>query len=46
MDQNSQSNGSVLRMAAATMVGVLCCIAGGSLVFADTNDSYGAVSSQ
>jgi UrcA family protein len=45
MDQNSQSNGSVLRMAAATMVGVLCCIAGGSLVFADTNDSYGAVSS-
>jgi UrcA family protein len=48
MDQNTQSNRSVRRMAAATMVSVLCCMAGGSLVFADTpsNDPYGAVSSQ
>jgi len=48
MDQNNQSNGSVRRMAAATMVSIVCCMAGGSLVFADTpsNYSYGAVSSQ
>jgi UrcA family protein len=56
MDQNNQSSGSVLRMAAATMVGVLCsiagaslvlCMAGGSVVLADTpsKDPYGAVSS-
>jgi len=47
MDQNNQSYGSVLRIAAVTMVSVLCCMAGGSLVFADTpsNDAYGTVSS-
>jgi UrcA family protein len=48
MNQNNQSNGSALRMAAATMVSVFCCAAGGSLVFADTpaNEAYGTVSSQ
>jgi len=47
MDQNNQSNRSVLRMATATIVSVLCCTAGGSLVFADTpsNVPYGAISS-
>src|ERR1700689_4996340 len=40
MDQN--------RIAAATLVGVLCCMAGGSLVFADasSNAAYGKISSQ
>jgi UrcA family protein len=45
MDQINQSNGSVLRMAAATILSAVYCMAGGSLVFADTNESYGAVSS-
>jgi UrcA family protein len=47
MDQNNQSNGFALRIAAASMLSVLCCMAGGSPVFADapSNDSHGTVSS-
>jgi UrcA family protein len=47
MDQNNQLNGYALRMAAATLISVFCCIAGGSPAIADTpsNDPYGVASS-
>jgi UrcA family protein len=47
MYQYHQSNGSVLRMAAAMMVSVICATAGGPFVFADTppHDPHAAASS-
>jgi len=48
MHQNKQSNGSVLRITAATVVSLLCGMAGASAIFADnvSNDPYDAVSSK